>query len=109
MREGSRERSVDGLRQQSGSGGGLCRLLRHSLVAPRQASPERGSPDKEEIVTAVMDVRPGSRDKAMKERAAYFSPGFSMRLSQMRVCRSIDCWARRLSRPKHKSTWRLSN
>jgi hypothetical protein len=56
-----------------------------------------------------MDVRPGSRDKAMKERAAYFSPGFSMRLSQMRVCRSIDCWARRLSRPKHKSTWRLSN
>lgn len=51
----------------------------HSLVAsPSGEVLKEGSPDKEEIVTAVMDVRPGSRDKAMKERAAYFSPGFSM-------------------------------
>ncbi|MGE5580542.1 MAG: nitrilase-related carbon-nitrogen hydrolase [Bacillota bacterium] len=51
----------------------------HSLVvSPSGEVVKEGSPDKEEIVTATMDVKPGSRDKAMKERAAFYSPGFSI-------------------------------
>lgn len=51
----------------------------HSLVvSPSGEVVKEGSPDKEEIVSAVIDVKPGSRDKARKERAAFYSQGFSI-------------------------------
>ncbi|MEX0974893.1 MAG: carbon-nitrogen hydrolase family protein [Bacillota bacterium] len=51
---------------------------RSIVVSPTGQVVREASSDQEEIVTATMDVVPGPRERARKERAEYFSTDFSL-------------------------------